>query len=307
MPHGEANSDQPYQNSGALPQDLWAAYDPPVEAETTEETPTHHVAQSAPATQAQQPLPEAAEPAGVHADTPHGYQDETVQLPPVHAQVQPQEANPQASPHEQFPHQENPPQQYAQQYPHEQNPLQQYAQQQYSQQQYSQQQNGQQGYPQQPASPQNYGAQTPLINPGWYPDPSGEADFRMWNGSTWLDDVMLGAYQFHSPLPSPQEVMLPPNEATIWTSPTGVSALSTHRIWISETERTRDITEFPLWAVQRAVARTGINSNQVEITVGFMGYGGRTLWVLRNIPDAPVVAALMHRQAARARRAYYNR
>lgn len=144
------------------------------------------------------------------------------------------------------------------------------------------------------------------VAPGWYRDPCGETDLRAWNGSGWTDDVMLGTYQFLSPLPTPEQMQLPAAEALLWRSPKGFSSMTTHRIWISESERDRDIAEFPLWAVRRAVARTGVNSTQVEITVGFQGYGGRITWILRNIPDAPVVAAMISRQAAHARLAYYG-
>jgi len=139
--------------------------------------------------------------------------------------------------------------------------------------------------------------------PGWYPDPSGDYEQRWFDGTLWTADVVTGAFRGSDPVPA-HGAPLPEQEFVVWQS--GADTLTTHRLVLGSTAPARPPETFELWMVQAVQARRSGPVGDVEITIGYAGYGGRATWVLRNAPEPAYVAALVHRQANRVRRSLAN-
>lgn len=137
------------------------------------------------------------------------------------------------------------------------------------------------------------------VLPGWYQDPSGDYEQRWWDGTAWTDRVVTGSFTTDDPVTEPGP--LPAEEVVLWQ--TGGDVLTTHRLIIASTLPKRPPEQFEVWMVAGTRARhSGVGD--VEITIAFAGYGGRATWVLRRVSDPPAVAALVRKQANRARRSF---
>ena len=134
--------------------------------------------------------------------------------------------------------------------------------------------------------------------PGWYPDPAGDYEQRWYDGAAWTDRVVTGSFVTDDPMTDAGP--LPAEEAVLWHS--GGDMLTTHRLILASTAPNRPPEQFEVWMVAGARARHG-GVGDVEVTIAYPGYGGRATWVLRSVADPPAVAALVHKQANRARRA----
>lgn len=134
--------------------------------------------------------------------------------------------------------------------------------------------------------------------PGWYPDPTGDYEQRWYDGAAWTDRVATGSFVTDDPVAP--VTPLPPEEAVLWHS--GADMLTTHRLIVASTSPGRPPEQFEAWMVAGARARhSGVGD--VEVTIAYPGYDGRATWVLRGVAEPPAVAALVRKQANRARQA----
>jgi hypothetical protein len=140
--------------------------------------------------------------------------------------------------------------------------------------------------------------------PGWYEDPSGDYEYRYWDGRQWTDAVAYRGHQMADPLVDP---VMPQHEQVLWQD--GRSALTTHRAWVPDRLHGGRVREIGLWSVAgvdvtvnagQGIAGTG----RVVLTVAYPGYTGRSDWVFRGVARPHEVAALAHKWANRCRRAH---
>ena len=153
-----------------------------------------------------------------------------------------------------------------------------------------------------------------MADPGWYPDPMGLWDERWWNGNTWDEAVRTGTHQDTEPLRAVEDLIrTPPDDGVIWQGTRGVDMIG-HEEYVltgvflrmySRLDRPPE-AEWPLWTVARADPRfsagqTMLGIGDVELTIHYAGYQGRTTQVLKNVPDPIRAAALICRQSRLAR------
>lgn len=142
-----------------------------------------------------------------------------------------------------------------------------------------------------------------MQQPGWYPDPSGDFETRWWDGSRWTDSVANSGVQFTDALEPPT---LPPSEVMLWQQ--GPLLLTTHRAVVPDPLNRRRTIELQLWMVigvqvTRDAGQHLRGTGRIAIEVAYPGYGGPRHYVLKGIPDADVVAAMVRKWANRCRRA----
>ena len=139
---------------------------------------------------------------------------------------------------------------------------------------------------------------------GWYPDPSGDWQVRYWDGSVWTQHVQTGQFQAVDVLEPPT---LPEVESLLWQS--GEEHLTTHRAVLRDTFAGSKLVTVMLWTVARVEVRPthelpAPGTGEVALVVAYRGYGGRTHWILKNVPDPHRVGALAWKWANRNRRTY---
>jgi len=131
----------------------------------------------------------------------------------------------------------------------------------------------------------------------WYPDPSGDWQVRYWDGSVWTQHVQTGQFQAVAPLEAPT---LPATETLLWQN--GEDHLTTHRAVLRDTFAGSQLVTVMLWTVARVEVRA--KTSEVALVVAYRGYGGRTHWLFKNVPDPDQVGALAWKWANRNRRTY---
>ena len=153
-----------------------------------------------------------------------------------------------------------------------------------------------------------------MVDPGWYPDPMGLWDERWWDGQVWNDAVRTGRHQDVEPLRTAEELIrTAPDDGVLWHGTRGVGMLGNEEYILtgvflrqySRLDRPPEL-EWPLWTIARADPRfsggqTVLGVGDVELTVNYAGYQGRSTYVLKNVPDPIRAAALICRQSRLAR------
>jgi hypothetical protein len=145
-------------------------------------------------------------------------------------------------------------------------------------------------------------------DPGWFPDPTGLWELRWWNGTEWTPAVATGNHQDTDPVPPPDAAYgaLPEGTPdTLWTGE-NKSGFNTTRYWLTPHELVIDggpnAGRLPLWSIHRVDVRAPQPVADVELTIAYEGYGGRTTYVLRQVPDAHRVKALIWKYTQLAKR-----
>ena len=142
------------------------------------------------------------------------------------------------------------------------------------------------------------------VLPGWHADPTGDWMVRYWDGAGWTDHVANGVFQTLDPvsMESPPEV-----EANLWAM--GRNFLTTHRIWIDDDySNNGPASEFKLWMLEPSEVTAAGGRDRlaadINVTIRYPGYVGRSRWVLRAVPNPHEVAAQIRKWANRNRRAF---
>lgn len=143
-----------------------------------------------------------------------------------------------------------------------------------------------------------------MTAPGWYPDPVGDYEVRWWDGHAWSASVGNGGAVFEDP---PSEPTLPPQETVMWEA--DGRRLTTHRLWINDPLNHKRVVELYLWGVAGVEVTRNAGQHQrgtgrIAVEVAYPGYGGPRHYVMKDVYDADLVAAMIGKWANRNRRAH---
>lgn len=136
--------------------------------------------------------------------------------------------------------------------------------------------------------------------PGWYTDPVDDFELRWFDGARWTSEVATGPWTGRWDLPVATEPLVPPHEVVVWSD--GTQTISSHRLVLREPLRAGPVM-LPVWSVRATRCRAPHRvRGDVELTIAYPGYTGRTTWLVRDVLDAPRVGALTRMWASRNRR-----
>ena len=136
---------------------------------------------------------------------------------------------------------------------------------------------------------------------GWYPDPSGDYEYRYWTGHEWTESVGSFGQAFTDPLVEP---LLPGHEQALWSH--GANHLTTYRVLVDDGSRRP--TELALWMVTQVEVTINagqhlLGTGRIALRIDYPGYTGRSHAVMKGIPQAHNVGALIRKWVNRNRRA----